>query len=362
MKYLKQLLLAYFRAGLDDNNPDETYRRKYVVNLFSFVGMSITFLMATNAAFIGNWLLSSILYIASAVYLIGFYMQKKTSNVDLSSNIILYSLTALMIYLIYSGGTNNTGPLWIFMVAPVALFLHGLKRGLVDLSIFLIIICTLLFFPDGQLLATSYDPDFKTRLIYSFLTVTFLSSFYEYSREKSHKSTLEISKEFERLANYDPLTKLSNRRDALSKLDYEYHRMLRTNQPLTVLLCDIDHFKAINDTHGHDAGDQVLIKLAELFKTQIRAQDTVARWGGEEFLFILPQTDIAHADTFSEKIHAAIRKCEVPYQNQSISCTTSIGMCQIEENTSINQALHRADEALYEAKAQGRNQTAPKVA
>ena len=361
MNGLKRLLTAYFKAGLDEDKIDETYRRKYVVNLFSFVGMSITFVMATAALFAQNWLLSAILYIASSTYLFGFFFQKQTGNVKASSNIVLYSLILLMIYLVYAGGANNTGPLWIFMVAPVALFLHGLKRGLIDIGIFLFGISGLLFFLDETLLAATYDTDFKIRLILSFLTVTFLSSFYEYSREESYQRALEISQEFEQLAKVDPLTKLSNRRDALEKIEYEFHRMERTQEPVTVLLCDIDHFKAINDNYGHDAGDLVLVSLSRLFELQIRAQDTVSRWGGEEFLFVLPQTDLINASIFAEKLHRAIRLNTAFYQGQVIQCTTSIGMCQLDPGTSIKESLRKADEALYQAKAAGRNTTMPQV-
>ncbi|MFD2167643.1 GGDEF domain-containing protein [Thalassotalea euphylliae] len=361
MKTLKQLLLSYFRAGLGENKHDERYRRMYVVNLFSFVGMSITGMMAINGLFSQDWLLAAILFIASGTYLLGFYLQKRTGNIDLASNIVLYSLMILMIYLVYSGGVNNTGPLWIFMVAPVALFLHGFKKGLFDLGVFLIIISIIMFYPDERLLATTYDIDHKTRLILSFLTVTFLSAFYEHSREESYRITLEISQEFERLAKFDPLTKLSNRRDALEKLEYEFHRMKRTQQPFSVLLCDVDHFKSINDQFGHEGGDVMLKALADLFKHEIRAQDTVARWGGEEFLFILPQTDINHAAALCEKLHQAVRDFSLAHKSDVIRCTVSFGMQEISESQSIVEALHHADLALYQAKEAGRDRTMPLV-
>jgi diguanylate cyclase (GGDEF)-like protein len=263
----------------------------------------------------------------------------------------------LLIYLIYTGGVNNTGPLWVFLLPPVTLFLHGLKRGLIDLACFLAIMCAMFFTSDYPLIATSYDPDFTSRLILSFLTVTFLSAFYEYSREASYKKTLEISQEFERLAKKDALTKLSNRRDAMDKLEYEYSRMKRTNQPFTVLLCDIDHFKSINDNYGHDVGDKALVAIASLFQSLIRAQDTVARWGGEEFIFLLPQTSLTQAQVFADKLHLHLSQMTISTEQGDVSCTLSAGLCQSENKLSISEILKKADNALYLAKNNGRNRT-----
>ena len=262
MRLIKRLLKSYFLAGVGQNQLDEVNRHKLVINIFSFIGTSVTFVMALHAVVAGDWLLMLILLIASAVFFSGYYVQRTHNKVTAATNIILYSLHTLMIYLVYSGGANNTGPLWIFMVAPVTLFLHGLKKGLVDLGLFLIIISALMFYPDNGWLITEYEHDFKTRLLYSFLTVTFLSAFYEYSREQSYRYSQKISQEFEELAKVDPLTQISNRRDGKEKLAYEYHRMQRTNQPVTLLLADIDYFKKINDSLGHEAGDIVLKSLA----------------------------------------------------------------------------------------------------
>ncbi len=350
-------LITLLKAGLGEDKLNTDYRSMLVVNLFSFVGLSITFFLAVNAVLNQDLILAVTLFIASALFLTGYFVQKRTRSPKIASNIILYSLMVLKIYLVYTGGVNNTGPLWIFLVAPVTLFIHGLKKGLFDIAIFVAIISTMMFYPDNLLLATEYTLHFKTRLLLSFLTITFLAAFYEYSREDSFQQALEISKEFEKLAKLDPLTKLSNRRDALEKLTYEYSRMERTKEPLSILLCDLDHFKAVNDNYGHPAGDKLLQEISLQFKSCIRAQDTVSRWGGEEFLFILPQTDAQQAIQLSEKLHQCLRSLSVSYQAHQISCTISIGACEISPEKSISEVLQLADNALYQAKDQGRNMT-----
>ncbi|MBU2869810.1 GGDEF domain-containing protein [Colwellia sp. E2M01] len=265
-----------------------------------------------------------------------------------------------MFYLVFSGGVENTGPLWIYIVAPVSLFIHGLKRGLIDITVFMIIISAIMFIPNELIIHAQYSTEFKLRLIYSFLTVTSLSALYEYSRGQSFKHILELTKQYQQLAHYDQLTQLSNRRDALRILQQERVRITRNKEPLSIIICDIDHFKKVNDQHGHNAGDAVLKDLAKLFTDSIREQDCVARWGGEEFLFILPQTLAINANNIAKKIQNKLEHHIVTYQGKSIKVTVSIGISQFKAEQSIDEVINRADKYLYQAKNAGRNQIFPK--
>ena len=345
-----------------DSHKSEEYVQPHVhvVSLFSLVGMSITAVMAIIGLFNHNTVLSIVLLFASVIYFIGYYASKKLQNIALSSAIVLYSLYLLMFYLVCSGGVENTGPLWIYIVAPVSVFVHGLKRGLVDIAIFVAIISMIMFLPPDVIAQATYSIEFKLRLLYSFLTVTFLSALYEYSREQSYKHALELSKKYQQLAHLDPLTQLSNRRDALGILKREQARVTRNKEPLSIILCDVDHFKKVNDKYGHNAGDLVLVELGEIFSNNIRGQDFVARWGGEEFLFILPQTTAKSADTFAEKIQAKLQNHRVNYKGEAIKVTISMGIEQLNGSQSIDEAINSADKYLYQAKNSGRNQIFPK--
>ncbi|WP_246128979.1 GGDEF domain-containing protein [Colwellia demingiae] len=348
------------------NNPqinsleNEELQQAHVVSLFALVGMSISAVMGLIALFNNNFILAASLFFASFVYFLGYYVYKKYNNVELSSAIILYSLYLLMFYLVYSGGVENTGPLWIFIVAPVSVFIHGLKRGLIDIALFVAIISTIMFMPTDIIAHAIYSTEFKLRLLYSFLTVTFLSALYEYSRDKSYKHTLELSKKYQQLAHYDPLTQLSNRRDALCILKQEQARMIRSKEPLSIIICDVDHFKKINDQYGHNAGDIVLVELAKIFTNNIREQDFVARWGGEEFLFILPQTLAKNANLVAVKINEKLQNNLVDYEGKEIKVTVSMGIEQFNDNQSIDEIINSADKYLYQAKNSGRNQIFPK--
>ncbi|GHE94784.1 GGDEF domain-containing protein [Thalassotalea profundi] len=328
-----------------------------VIALFALVGMSITASMGILGLFNENYFLAAALFLASIIYFLGYFSLKKFNNTNLSSAIVLYSLYLLMFYLVFTGGVENTGPLWIYIVPPVSLYIHGFKRGLTDIALFIIIIGMFMFMPIN---VTTYSIEFKLRLIYSFLTVTFLSALYEYSRTQSFKRILELSNKYEQLANYDPLTQLSNRRDALHILQREQARILRNKEALSIILCDVDYFKKVNDQLGHNAGDAVLVELASLFTRSIREQDCVARWGGEEFLFILPQTSAQNAFVFAEKIKKQVQNHLIRYENNDINITVSMGVVQLHSDISIDEAINNADKHLYQAKNSGRNEVYPK--
>ncbi len=313
--------------------------------------------MAINALYQANYIVGIPLLVSSLVFLVAFVLQRKTNSSKFAPIVTTFSLYSLMIYLVYSGGVGNTGPIWIFMVSPVSLFIRGLKQGLIEISVFLMIISIIMFLPDTPLSNESYDSAFKLRIMLSFLTVTFLSACYEYSREKSLQHMQELSKEYQQLALHDSLTQLPNRRNALQKLEFERPGTIRNNGSLAVILCDVDHFKSINDHFGHDGGDLVLVELAGLFSNLIRAQDMVARWGGEEFLFILPLTDIAGAIPVAEKIHSHLKDTTFTVNDQKLNITVSMGIAETSADFSINETIKKADKFLYQAKESGRNRT-----
>ena len=124
-------------------------------------------------------------------------------------------------------------------------------------------------------------------------------------------------------------------------------------------MLDLDHFKTINDTYGHEAGDAVLIAFAKILKLEARNTDIVGRYGGEEFIVILEETDLAGAKVFCEKVRAHVEQAHFMYQGERIAVTVSIGIAQRNEYPSLKKTLKGADEQLYEAKRKGRNRVEP---
>jgi diguanylate cyclase (GGDEF)-like protein len=156
-------------------------------------------------------------------------------------------------------------------------------------------------------------------------------------------------------ARADPLTGLMNRRAMLEQLEYQMARYQRSETPFILLLADLDHFKSINDTFGHDAGDQALIEIAEQLKGGLRAQDLVARWGGEEFLILLPDTDLEGGLTVAEDLREGIAARALTIGEETMRLTLSLGVAGYCADQSLNDCIKAADTALYRAKVEGRN-------
>ena len=164
------------------------------------------------------------------------------------------------------------------------------------------------------------------------------------------------NEELDRIARHDSLTELHNRRHLEEHLHAMVVGSVRRKQPVGVLLVDIDHFKLVNDTYGHGVGDEVLCEVAARLQTGLRADDVAGRWGGEEFLVLLPQTGLEGSTAVAERMRSAVDAEPVAISDGGlIEVTVSIG-CTAAVAPNGEELVRRADSALYEAKAAGRNQ------
>jgi diguanylate cyclase (GGDEF)-like protein len=153
-------------------------------------------------------------------------------------------------------------------------------------------------------------------------------------------------------ASIDFLTKIYNRRATQEILDQQFYQFQRYHNSCSIILLDIDHFKKVNDNYGHEIGDKVLQSVTHILKDNLRKTDTLGRWGGEEFLIILPNMVIEKAIEVAEKLKQEIAREQI----EGINCTISLGVKTIDNNDqTIDQAVKRADDALYNAKHSGRN-------
>lgn len=176
----------------------------------------------------------------------------------------------------------------------------------------------------------------------------------EYHKELNDINLLlrDKSKEYEKLASTDPLTGLYNRMKFIELYVSEYKVMLQRDNSMLLVMVDLDHFKSINDTLGHNIGDRVLIRVAEVFMQELRSNDIVCRWGGEEFIILMPSTNIDDGYKVSNKIRetiANIEDLELP------PITASFGITRIIDDDTIEKSTNRADSAMYQAKKMGRN-------
>lgn len=159
---------------------------------------------------------------------------------------------------------------------------------------------------------------------------------------------------FEHLANTDGLTKVLNRRAVQAYAEHIHTKFKREGRPFIIALADIDHFKAINDNYGHDVGDVVLTTFAERAKQLIRGGDAIGRWGGEEWLFVLPGTDLANVQGLFERLRHGV--ADINAEPHQLKVTFSMGAVKAEDGLTVSQMISKADELLYRAKHNGRNQ------
>jgi diguanylate cyclase (GGDEF)-like protein len=167
----------------------------------------------------------------------------------------------------------------------------------------------------------------------------------------------QVEQQLIRLAATDTLTKIYNRRHFFELASKEYSRTKRAKKYLAIIMVDIDHFKKINDSYGHLVGDQVLFRFAQLLKNDLRAYDVVGRYGGEEFVILLPDTIIKHAILIAERLRVKTEKTKMIVNDHTISITASFGVSSYNQKKELplEKILHRADQALYRSKQKGRN-------
>lgn len=159
----------------------------------------------------------------------------------------------------------------------------------------------------------------------------------------------------EQLAARDPLTGLNNRRAFIEKAQLVWNMTQRNQRELAVIILDIDHFKSINDRYGHAAGDAALVAISEVLSASARDEDVVARWGGEEFLLLLPETRLESALVMAERLKKAIQEIRVPSQGGEIAFTASFGVAHKAGHENLNELISEADRYLYQSKEGGRN-------
>jgi diguanylate cyclase (GGDEF)-like protein len=221
----------------------------------------------------------------------------------------------------------------------------------------------LTLFATGGKIGTPTETRYEVFLTWAYFTLIMgrclvLSVYASEMRIRLSESRQRLSASYEQLkvlASHDELTRALNRRSLLAALESERSRAERSGAPFSIAILDVDHFKSVNDRHGHGAGDEVLRRFARIALDTKRVTDVFGRFGGEEFLLILVDISCARAVQATERIRAAVEAFEWSAVAGGLSVTVSAGVAGYRKGETIEQLLHRADTALYEAKRAGRN-------
>ena len=280
---------------------------------------------------------------------------------------ILYAITCCVAAFVIAGPARGVTLPILAIILMFGIF------GLTTRQMLGVLVYSLVAFGVASgVVAARDEPDYPTvvaaayvgMVVVVLLSSTFLTTRVQSTREHLRRQKAELAQALEQirqLATHDDLTGLLNRRAMLDRMQLEQHRSLRSGSPLLIAQLDIDHFKAVNDTHGHAAGDLVLQRFADTVRRNVRDTDVLARWGGEEFVLLLCDTPAADAVTLMERLRQAVQAMQVPVPQSGgpITVTVSIGLARHTPADPLAGTLERADRALYAAKAGGRNRVVP---
>lgn len=256
---------------------------------------------------------------------------------------------SMLVVALVTPGLSSTVFVWILVIPLTAHFLHGRHIGLMLSLVFLAMawLVYLMHFHDADMSLVEFVG--FGNIVACSLVLTGLTYAYEYAREQAEEQLRE-------LAATDALTGLPNRKRLREVLEHVAEQSRRLGTGFSLLGMDLDHFKSINDRYGHDAGDQVLCRLADILKGRLRSIDTPARWGGEEFFVLLPATDAPGARHIAEAIRAELARTPVEVEGEAIRVTISIGIAEFPaDGDAVSELLVCADRRLYAAKEAGRN-------
>ena len=224
-------------------------------------------------------------------------------------------------------------------------------------------------FPIGTLCALDYKPRKLTKRQGFALQALANQVMAHMELMRSHRIQEELIRELqatrqelETLSSTDPLTGLLNRRTFEHRFNQEVAIIKRGAPSAALMLIDLDNFKAINDTHGHQVGDRVIVRFVELCREVFRQYDVISRWGGDEFMVMLPKTSPSEASIVAERLHEHLASIPMLIDGHSpLYCTASIGVSNISNSSTMDECLLNTDRLLYRVKHGGRNGTASKT-
>lgn len=332
----------------------DSKRKRYILMFVCYITSTIMILYGFKNIQSDNPLLPTILFGTALAFCLNIFWFQVSKRLNQACFVEALLVGIFVVALVYQGGYNNTALYWVFPFPAILFGLLGIRYATIfNLALFLIL-AVFLFNPD--LLLAQYKDAESSRFLASLLIVMAVCFLNESFHERSYHAwdLLQQSKDIQ--ANTDSLTQLANRRFIDTHFEAALNQEPEAFLPLGIVMCDIDHFKAINDNFGHHKGDEVLIALAEQFRMHLRHQDFACRNGGEEFLLLLPKTNFTDTKAVAEKIRRSLAVQRYLVVDGPESITASFGIAVCNTPTEFISALKMADERLYQSKRNGRNQ------
>lgn len=347
------------RPGLVPASTENPHDVAGLIQLLScFAAAAATFFALRYLFFVDSvpvWIAQTLLSLAASL-LANVALYWWLRHLALLQGLFIATIAVLLGFIFVNGLEDGDSVLWLYVFPSMVFYVSNLRVG-TTLCLLALAGIALLLSPLGPMFTDVHEYSLITDLLV-MMTLSFVM-FFSYVLDRSRRQHADrlrhMAEVFEHAAKHDALTNLYNRGEGTQRLAGEYARFHRNHQFFSVILIDIDHFKRINDRYGHDSGDQVIQEVARRLQAGCRQMDMVARWGGEEFLLMLPGADGDAAVTTAERIRDLMTGSPVKVNKRALEVTCSFGVAQIRDGDSIQALLQRADERLYEAKNTGRN-------
>lgn len=280
------------------------------------------------------------------------------------SEILLHSfLTVLLI------GNDFGFSMYFVAIIPLSFhLLNAIKSKKYLLKAFILSVVSFLLFASCYVISNFHEAMYTsatldrlkpyvylTNMLITFSTLLVLTMFFLVEIDVAYKRLYDSNLELENLANTDPLTGLYNRRTMMVHVQNMYEDYRTTNKPFSLIVCDIDDFKTVNDTYGHERGDEILVNISTILSSLTRGLDFVCRWGGEEFIIFLKNIDKKEAHSIAENIRKEIAEAEMKVGDKSIHVTMTFGVSSATETDDYQELFDLADSRMYQGKKSGKN-------
>lgn len=282
----------------------------------------------------------------------------RTGRTVFPSVVLTLYILFLCVYYLFSGRVEEDMLFYYFLVPPLLVFCLPPRQSLVFCSVFITLLFIAFLPPVHARMPVYFPGDFRVRFLVALSCIFAVSMLAECVMARLLDSIYTLNSQFEQYSLTDPLTGLGNRRNCIHQFQRLHAIQLRSGNPFSILMIDMDHFKAINDTYGHLLGDKVLRFVAETLVQGLRRQDSLFRWGGEEFIMLLPGADLEQAEVAAERLRVIIEQTPFEDGQTSIKLTASFGVYMVDSPQEMPEHLKKADALLYHAKATGRNRIA----
>jgi len=340
-------------VGADARHADPLSRRRYRMSCWVALASSLLIIPLGVFDLLVTGYVGQALGEAASATVLGWswFALTRGRRLDPYPFIITIANGALILLVVGASHPDDHALVWAPLFPLVPLYLLGAARGLPVILTHLAVLVFLLL--NGATGDGTHADTAVVNTLASYITAFALALYYENSR-------VHAFRQLNRVADTDPLTEILNVRGFRKRFEAEFARARRVETPLSLLIFDIDHFKHINDRHGHDVGDEAIRHVASLLVENCRGYDVVARLGGEEFAVLLPETSAEQAVGVAEKLRRVVAETALVGAWGRVDMTVSVGVDDLtnDEDDDFQTIFARADRRLYRAKAGGRNRVA----